>query len=541
MTRLPARQKQKGQTENHKVGTGSRNAKKFSPPDPSLNESQTMHSNSSPPSKHELGRPRPTASSRHRILGSGLVTVLCLVTGVGGNLSACCAAEPVRFNVLHIVSDDLNTRLGCYGGPLVQSPNIDRLARRGVRFDRAYCQYPLCNPSRSSFLTGLRPDTTKVLENATQFRKHVPDVVTLPQTFRKAGYFVSRVGKLYHYGVPGQIGTDGLDDPPSWEVVFNPRGRDKDEEDKIFTLKPEAKESARFGGVLSWLAADGDDAEQTDAKGASEAIRLLEAHQDHPFYLAVGFYRPHTPYVAPKKYFELYPLNGIVIPTVDDKLREHFPVPALASIRNEEEAMTDDQRRQAIQAYHASTSFMDAQVGRVLDALDRLKLTDKTIVIFHSDHGYHLGEKRLWQKMTLFEESARVPLIIAVPGNSANGTSCLRTVELVDLHKTLADLCGLSTSPATQGASLKPLLDKPDAAWTKPARTQLVRGGANNPVVGRSVRTERWRYTEWDDGLKGVELYDHDHDPKELHNLAADPQHQSTATLLKILLTQPAQ
>ena len=470
-----------------------------------------------------------------------LTVMAGLILGWGGTVSVGEAADPVRFNVLHIVSDDLNTRLGCYGDPLVKSPHIDRLAKRGVRFDRAYCQYPLCNPSRSSFLTGLRPDTTKVLENATQFRKNVPEVVTLPQTFRNAEYFVSRIGKLYHYGVPGQIGTNGLDDAPSWETVFNPKGRDKADEEKIFTLKPDAKEAARFGGVLSWLAADGEDAEQTDAIGAAEAIRLLEAKKDQPFYLAVGFFRPHTPYVAPKKYFELYPLTSIPLPTSPDKLREQFPAPALASIRDEEEAMTDDQRRQAIQAYYASTTFMDAQVGRVLDALDRFNLTEKTIIVFHSDHGYHLGEKRLWQKMTLFEESARVPLIVSVPGNPANGKSSQLPVELVDLHRTLAELCGLTASAATQGASLKPLLDNPAAVWTKPARTQIVRGGANNPVTGHSLRTERWRYTEWNGGEKGVELYDHEQDPQELTNLATDPKHESIVSLLRTLLHQPAQ
>jgi iduronate 2-sulfatase len=472
---------------------------------------------------------------------NGMLTVSMMLLIIVQTLSSVSAAEPVRFNVLHIVSDDLNTRLGCYGDPLAKSPNIDRLSARGLRFDLAYCQYPLCNPSRASFLTGLRPDTTQVLENATQFRKVVPEAVTLPQTFRNAGYFVSRVGKLYHYGVPGQIGTDGLDDPPSWATVFNPRGRDKDDEDKIFTLRPDAKDSARFGGVLSWLAADGEDSEQTDAIGATEAIRLLEDHKDKPFYLAVGFFRPHTPYVAPKKYFDQFPLESIPLPSSPDNLRERFPGPALASIRNEEEAMSDDQRGQAIQAYYAATSFMDAQVGRLLDALDRLKLTDKTIVVFHSDHGYHLGEKRLWQKMTLFEESARVPLIISVPGDLPKATGCRRTVELVDLHRTLAELCGLTVSGAVQGVSMKRLIENPSAEWTKPARTQIVRGGAKNAISGRTLRTERWRYTEWNDGKQGIELYDHQQDPNEMTNLALDPQQESTLALLKALMHQPAQ
>lgn len=459
------------------------------------------------------------------------------------------AAEAPKLNVLHIVSDDLCTRLGCYGDELVKSPHIDRLAARGVRFDRAYCQFPLCNPSRASFMTGLRPDTTKVYENATQFRQNVPDAVSIPQTFRKAGYFAARVGKLYHYGVPGQIGTDGLDDPPSWQQVVNPKGHDKEVEDRIFTLKRNAQGVPQFGGTLSWLADEGEDTAQTDGIGATEAIKLLEAHRAEPFYLAVGFFRPHTPYVAPQKYFDLYPPESIKLPASPDNLRDLFPKLAL-NIKPEEEAMSDEQRRRALQAYHASTSFMDAQVGRVLDALERLKLADKTIVVFHSDHGYHLGEKRLWQKMSIFEESARVPLIIAVPGNKANGRACGRTVELVDLHRTLADLCGLSADAKTEGASLRPLIENPQAPWSRPAFSQVTRNvavgtdtakkaKARQGLMGRSVRTERWRYTEWDEGRQGTELYDHDADPREMHNLAADNSHSATIAELKKLLTNP--
>lgn len=460
------------------------------------------------------------------------------------------AADAPKLNVLHIVSDDLCTRVGCYGDPLVKSPNIDRLAARGVRFDRAYCQFPLCNPSRASFMTGLRPDTTKVYENATHFRNVLPDAVSIPQTFRRAGYFAARVGKLYHYGVPTQIGTDGLDDPPSWQQVVNPKGHDKEVEDRIFTLKRNAQGVPQFGGTLSWLADEGEDAAQTDGIGATEAIKLLEAHQAEPFYLAVGFYRPHTPYVAPKKYFDLYPLESITLPKSPDNLRDLFPKPALSTISTEEEAMTDDQRKLAIQAYSAATTFLDAQVGRVLDALDRLKLAEKTIVVFHSDHGYHLGEKRLWKKMSIFEESARVPLVIAVPGNKANGQLCGRTVELVDLHRTLADLCGIAADSKTEGVSLQPLIQNPQAAWSRPAYSQVTRGVAvgtdaakkfkhQQSIMGRSVRTERWRYTEWDEGRHGTELYDHNADSHEMKNLASDATQAETVILLKQLLANP--
>ena len=423
----------------------------------------------------------------------------------------------------------------------------EHLAAQGVRFDRAYCQFPLCNPSRASFLTGRRPDSLRVYENATQFRKTVPDAQTLPQTFQKAGYVVARVGKLYHYGVPGQIGTDGLDDPPSWQQVVNPRGRDKDDEDKdlIFTLTPNNKGSARYGATLSWLAADGTDAEQTDGKIAAETVKLLEANADKPFFLACGFFRPHTPYVAPKKYFDLYPPDALKLATVPEGHRAAGPAPAFGSAKPEQEKMTDDQRRHALQAYYAAATFMDAHVGVLLAALDRLQLADRTIVVFISDHGYHLGEHGLWQKMSLFENSARVPLVVYDPRAKGNGKVSTRTVELVDLHPTLAELAGLPAPGGLDGKSLKPLLDDPAAAWDKPAVTQVSRGtptatgeptGKNPWFMGYSVRTEQFRYTEWDGGTRGAQLYDYQADPGELKNLAADPAHADVVKRLKAAL-----
>jgi len=463
---------------------------------------------------------------------------------------AAAASAAEKLNVLQIISDDLCARLGCYGDPVVKSPNIDRLAARGVRFDRAYCQYPLCNPSRASFMTGMRPDTTGVYENATQFRKNVPEAVTIPQSFQKAGYSVARVGKIYHYGVPAQIGTDGLDDPASWDKVVNPKGRDVDDRTMIEVLErtPEGttvtttgKELKDMGGTLSWLAADGEDGEQTDGKIAAAAAGMLEerAKDGKPFYLAVGFFRPHTPYVSPKSYWAMYPPEKIRLPFVAGNLAELFPAPALATRKPVELGMSDDLRRRAIQGYHASTSFMDAQVGVLLDALDRLHLSKNTIVVFHSDHGYHLGEKGLWQKLTIFEQAARVPLIIALPDKTNGGKTCSRTVELLDLHKTLTELCGVAADAKTEGDSLKPLIENPVAPWTHAAFTQVSRGGKNaqgGPIMGRSVRTERWRYTEWDQGHAGVELYDHDADPEEMKNLASDPQHAADVAEMKARL-----
>lgn len=440
-----------------------------------------------------------------------------------------------KMNVLLIVSDDLtNNALGCYGSPLGRSPHIDRLAARGVRFDRAYCQFPLCNPSRASFMTGLRPDHTRVYENATHFRKNIPDVQTLPQTFRKAGYFVARVGKIYHYGVPGQIGTNGLDDDASWDKVINPRGRDKDDEDRdlIFTLNPKASGSARYGGTLSWYASDGSDEEQTDGKIATEIIQLMTANKDRPFFLACGFFRPHTPFVAPKKYFALFPPEKFTLPMVPPDLRQIHPAPAFASAQKVQDTMTDAQRREALQAYYAATSFMDAQVGRVLDALQRLDLASRTIVVFLSDHGYHLGEHGLWQKMSLFENSARVPLIISDPRVKGNGKSCARTVELTDLHATLADLAGLP-APKTDGRSLRLLLNDPEVPWDRPALTQVQRGVKDKAFMGYSLRTERYRYTEWDDGRRGVQLLDYEKDPHEHKNFAADPAYQNILQQLR--------
>jgi iduronate 2-sulfatase len=444
--------------------------------------------------------------------------------------------KPRKLNVLYIVADDLNNSLGCYGYPQVKSPRIDELARRGVRFERAYCQFPLCNPSRSSFLTGLRPDQTGVQDNAFVFRKKIPDVVTLPQLFQKNGYFVARVGKLYHYGVPNQIGTDGLDDPPSWQKVINPKGRDKDDEDKIFSI--DGKKS--FGGTLSWLSADGTDEEQTDGKIAEAAIGLLEQNKDKPFFLAVGFFRPHTPYVAPHKYFDKYPPADVPLAKMPADDRKDIPDPALP-VKNPNYGLDEKTQREAVQAYFAAITFMDQQVGKVLDALDRLKLRDNTIVVFHSDHGYHLGEHGLWQKQSLFEESARVPLIVSVPGMKTAGQASPRVAELVDVYPTLAGLCGLKGPENLAGKSLEPLLTKPDAAWDKVAVTQVQRGGGQpgkaktTPAAfkGYSVRNERYRYTQWDDGKRGAELYDHEKDLQEITNLADKPEMAEVVKELK--------
>lgn len=439
-----------------------------------------------------------------------------------------CAAV-ARPNVLFIAIDDLNNDLGTYGHPIVQSPNIDRLAKMGTRFDRAYCQFPICNPSRASMMTGLRPATTKVDDLAKHFRKALPDVVTLPQLFRNNGYYAARVGKIYHYHVPNDIGKDGLDDPASWDHKINPIGRDKAEEHLILRLtKPTA------GGVsVSYLRAEGEDEEQTDGMVATETIKLLEANKDKPFFIAAGFYRPHLPFIAPKRYFELYPIEKVEVARGPFEYVKELPAAARASTQPWPwMGITEDQLRDTTQAYWACISFVDSQVGRLLDALERLGLSDNTIVVLWGDHGYHMGQHGLLRKKSLFEESARSPLIIAAPGAKGKGKASPRVVEFVDIYPTLAELTGLTPPKNLEGKSLKPLLDHPTAKWERPAFTQV----SHRSVAGHSVRTERYRYIEWDGGKQGAQLYDYETDPGEKRNLIDDPGHAETIAEMKALV-----
>ncbi len=436
---------------------------------------------------------------------------------------------PKKLNVLFIAVDDLTTALGCYDRPGAITPNMDRLAKTSVRFDHAYCQYPLCNPSRTSLLSGYRPDKTQIYGNGQRIRKFFPNIVTLPQLFKNNGYFSARVGKMYHYGVPYDIGTSGLDDAPSWNEVYNPRGRDRENEADIINFVPNNK---NIGASLTWMEAKGTDEEQTDGKVAAEAIRLLETHKDGPFFLGVGFYRPHVPDIAVSKWFDMHPLDSIQLPKEPDHVSGIPPI--ALTVKPANYGLPDEKLRLFKRAYFAATSFVDAQVGKVLDALHRLQLDDNTVVVLWSDHGWCLGEHGQWQKMLLFEESARVVLMIRTPGNKANGKVSERPVELVDLYPTLADLCGLAPPVGLDGTSLRPLLTNPKAKWDKPAFTQVKRKGET--IMGRSVRTEKYRYTEWDSGKAGTELYDQDNDPKEYHNLAKDPKYAKVVAELSALL-----
>ncbi len=438
----------------------------------------------------------------------------------------CSAAD--KPNVLFLICDDLNCDIGCYGHSLVKTPHIDSLAARGVRFSHAYCQFPLCGPSRASFMTGMYPDQTLVQRNAIYIREHIPNVKTMSQMFRDAGYFATRIGKIYHYNVPTHVGTGGHDDPYSWNHTINPRGRDKDDEDKIFSLKP-----GSFGGTLSWLAAEGSDEEQTDGIAATEAARVLQHHANTKtrFFLAVGLFRPHTPFVAPQKYFDLYPLDQIKVPQVPDGYLESIPSPARKTLLRKKEQINlePELARKTIQAYYASISFADAQLGRILAALEDSGLAENTIVLFTSDHGYHMGEHGYYQKTTLFENAARVPLIMAGPGISTRATTDTMA-EMVDFYPTLADLTELPAPKFISGVSLAPALRDPSATPRTSALTQYANG--------YSIRTNNFRFTQWgDDGAEGRELYDHRNDPGEMKNLVDDPEYAATIEELSVELT----
>jgi arylsulfatase A-like enzyme len=443
------------------------------------------------------------------------------------------ASAESRPNVLLILSDDLAATLGCYGYPAVKTPNLDALAKRGVKFDRAYCQFPHCNPSRASFLSGLRPNTTRVTLNEDNLYDNIPGVVTLPAFFRQQGYTTARAGKIFHLGVPA--GTESRDDPKGWD--FGTPFKDE-------RPYPPSRESAvkvktgRKQG-LPWQEIPCTDDDLVDGNFAREAIAWLERRdRAKPFFLAVGFHRPHLPLVAPAKYFDLYPLESIVLPKEPDNDEADIPLPARnGSVEQYAMTATPEQRRASIRGYLATVSYMDAQAGRVLDTLKRLGVADNTIIVVSGDHGWHLGEHGLWHKRSLFEQSARVPFIIHAPGVNGNGQSSSSLVELLDIFPTLCDLAGLKPPAVLQGKSLRPVLNDPRATVHDAAFTQA-RRGANASNWGRSVRTARWRCTEWDEGRNGVELYDHDNDPGEFTNLANDPRHAATLKQLRALLAE---
>ncbi len=354
---------------------------------------------------------------RRRVLAGWAAVLLLQAATTSGATS-----RPL--NVLFIVADDLRQSLGCYGDPQVKSPHLDRFAARGMRFDRAYTQYPVCNPSRTSFLAGQRPDTTSILENQTPVRVKHPDLVLLPELFRAQGYFTANVGKVLHAGVDADGRRTSYQDAKSF-------AHHRDFKATPLGLKGEGRNLAPALRWCTWLAAEGGDDDQPDGQNAAEAVRLIDAHQDRPFFIAVGFHKPHDPFNAPKRYFDLYPLEQIRLaePEVAGAPELAISIPNVTQFAH----FTDRERREFRRAYYAGISFVDEQIGRVFAALERNRLWEHTVVVVLGDHGYHLGEKAWWNKVTVFELAARVPLIVWAPRAAGMGRSTRGIVELLDL------------------------------------------------------------------------------------------------------------
>ena len=439
-------------------------------------------------------------------------------------------AEERKPNILLLMSDDLNSALSGFGHPQCKTPRLDALAKRGVRFENMHCQYPVCGSSRASLMTGLYPYTNGMLGNGGNLRKNLPNVVTLSQLFRNNGYHAGRVSKIYHMGIPFEIiaGTADHDDAPSWDETVNIKAPEQNAPGERTEWSPKDKSSQTFTGVE----ASTSDLEHADGMAADAAIEFLKQNKDKPFFLGCGFVRPHVPLVAPSKYFDRYDRDTMVAPEVPKGDLEDVP----KIIRNyksiDRYGVTPELHKGLLEAYYASISYMDEQVGRVLKALDELGLRENTIVIFSSDHGYLLGHHHKFQKQHLFEESTRVPFILSVPWmTKSHGHASNKITELVDLYPTLAELAGLTPPANLQGQSLLPLLKNPTTKeWSKDLAFSISRSG------GESIRTSKWRFTHWGFGAKGEELYDLKNDPNEFTNLARDPNYSGRLNQLKARL-----
>ena len=438
-------------------------------------------------------------------------------------------ASSQRPNVLLIMADDLNTSLSGFGHPQCKTPMLDKLANEGLRFENMHCQYPVCKSSRASLMTGLYPYTNGMLGNTGDLRKNMPDVVTLSQLFRQNGYRVGRVSKIYHMDIPREIiaGTADHDDPESWDEVVNIKALEQHAPGVATHWSTKDKSSQTFLGVE----AEGDDFQHADGMAAEAAIEFLKRNQEQLFFLGVGFVRPHVPLVAPANYFDQYDSKSMVAPIVPEGDLDDVTEIIRHYKSNNHYGVTPESHKGLLQAYYASVSYMDAQVGRVLDALDELGLSDNTIVVFSSDHGYMLGHHNKYQKQHLFEEATRVPFILRVPWiKKPHGLATQKITELVDLYPTIAELAGLTPPSDLQGKSLVPLLNDPiSSAWNTPFAFSISRSG------GESIRSYEWRYTQWGYGAKGQELFDLKNDPGEFTNLANKPEY---AGQLKRLKTQ---
>jgi uncharacterized sulfatase len=398
-----------------------------------------------------------------------------------------------RPNILFITLDDLNVNLGCYGHPLVKSPNIDRLAREGSLFEKAYCQFPLCNPSRTSFLSGKRPESTGVLDNKTKPRTNLPDHRFLPEYFGDRGYFTGRVGKILH---------DPFQKAVRWDIAKNPAD---DSEENV--VRPP-------GGLREWEASPLGDDKLVDGRITRLVLRLIRENANEPFFIAAGFRRPHRPYIAPKRFFDMYDLDDIELPEE----------------ASHDDVATVEQKKEVVRAYYACISYVDYQIGLILNELDRLGIRDKTIIVFLSDHGADQGERnRFGRKRSLNEQILRVPLIFAGPG-IPQGQVFNHLVELVDLYPTLSALCNYGVPDGMEGLSMVPILTSPTNPWKTAAFTENEAAERS----GKSVRTDRYRYTRLESGEDF--LYDISQDPDERDNLVEDPSRAATLQEMRKLL-----
>ncbi len=444
-----------------------------------------------------------------------------------------------RPNVLFIISDDLTaTALSCYGNTICQTPNIDRLAARSTRFTRAFCNGTYCGPSRASLLSGYYPHATGVL-GYTSPRPAIGERATWPQHFKNAGYYTARVSKIYHMGVPGGIeqGGDGADDPASWTERFNSPGPEWKAPGTGETLEgnPDGKKPVVGGNTFVVVEADGDDLVHSDGKTAAKAVELIEQHASEPFFLAVGFVRPHVPFVAPRTYFEPFlPYEKLPLPPKVPGDWDDIPKAGINYKTSANMKMDVRRQKKAVGGYYASVRYMDAQVGKVLDALERAGQADNTIVIFTSDHGYHLGEHDFWAKVSLRDESAMVPLLISVPGKEP--AVCRSFVELIDLFPTISSLCGLEVPQRLQGQDFSPVFDDSEHQVRD---TAFCVSPSNR---GFLLRDDRFAYLQYgEDAAQGVELFDMVDDPGQFTNLADRPEFATVVETFQQKLTQKLQ
>ena len=449
------------------------------------------------------------------------LSFLCFFLGGAQQNRATVKSGAKKPNVLFIIADDLTaTAVSSYENQASRTPNIDQLASEGTKYTKAYTQYPVCGPSRASLMFGYYPNATNTYGYVSGRDKVGPSRKSLSQLFKENGYYTARVSKIYHMGVPIDIetGSNGQDDEASWTERYNSQGPEWTAvgEAELVQNNPYGLKPRKGGNVMTIVKADGDDLIHSDGKTAEKAMQLIKRHKDNPFFLAVGLVRPHVPFVAPKKYFEPYPHQEMVLPPKVENDWDDIPARGINYVTSVNGEMSEEQEKKAIAGYYASVAYMDAQVGKILNTLKEEGLEDNTIVVFTSDHGFHLGEHRFWMKVSLHEESVRVPLIIKVPGKAA--AVCNSFSELLDLYPTLAELAGLEASKELQGKSLVKTLDDPQLE-VRDFAFSVSQGGKSF-----LLRNHKWAYIQYDeDAGAGKELFDMEHDAKQYNNLANNP------------------